>query len=98
MDLPEAKRGANAFDLLDVVGDRVEARAARGGGLPATKLVDGDDPRTKLGQVLGRQKIVVGGTGAALQAEEGGFCRPFRCAIGKGGFEELWVVFGRVHC
>src|SRR2546426_8109617 len=97
MDLPEAKRGANAFDLLDVVGDRVEARAARAVGLPATKLVDEHDPVPKLGQVLERQKIVMGRTGSAMQAEDGAFRRPSVRAIEKVESENLDVPFDRFH-
>src|SRR5439155_9839964 len=97
VDLPEAKRGAKAFDLLDVVGDRVKARAARAVGFPATKLVDEHDPVPKLGQVLERQKIVMGCTGSAMQAEDGAFRRPSIRAIEKVESESLGVAFDRFH-
>src|SRR5207249_1116129 len=69
VDRSEAKRSTDALDLLDVMGDRVKARAARAVGLPATKLVYEHDAVLKLGQVLERQKIVMGRTGSAMQAE-----------------------------
>src|SRR3989442_3982436 len=97
MDLPEAKRGANAFDLLDVVGDRVEARAARAVGLPATKLVGDHDPIPKLSQALERQKVVVGGTGAATPDADGAFRRVFVRAPEKVESRNLFADFDRVH-
>src|SRR5438132_9012985 len=97
MDLPEAKRSTDALDLLDVMGDRVKARAARAVGLPATKLVHEHDPVPKLGQVLERQKIVMGRTGSAMQAEDGAFRRPSIRAIEKVESENLDVAFDRFH-
>src|SRR2546427_9927034 len=97
MDLPEAKRSTDALDLLDVVGDCVKARATRAVGLPATQLVDEHDPIPKLGQVLEGQKIVVGGTGSAMQAEDGAFRRLSTDAIEEVEPENLDVTLTGFH-
>src|SRR3989475_309723 len=97
VDLPEAERRANAFDLLDVVGERVEVRAAGPLGFPATELIDQDDSIPELGQVLERHKIVMSGTGSTMKTEEGSLRRLSVAAIEELEAKNLDVALGGFH-
>src|SRR2546427_2161002 len=97
VDLPEAKRGANAFDLFDVVRNRIEAGAAGTLGFPATELIDQDDSIPELGQVLEGQKIIMGRTGSAMKAEDGPVRRLSVDAIEEVEPENLDVTLTGFH-
>jgi len=97
VDLPETKGGANAFDLFDVVRNCVEAGAAGPFGFPATELIDQDDSIPKLGQVLEGQKIIMGRTGSAMEAEDGPLSRLSIGAIEEVESENLDIAFGGFH-
>src|SRR5439155_883783 len=76
---------------------RVEGRAPRPCGFPATELVDQDDAIPELGQVLERQQIVVGGPRPSVQAQDGPFRRPSVRAIEQIEAENLDVALGGFH-
>src|SRR5439155_18934266 len=97
VDLAELQRLADTLDFLDVVRDRVEGRAPRPFGFPATELVDQDDAIPELGQVLERQQIVVGGPRPSVQAWDGPFRRPSVRTIEQIEAENLDVALGGFH-